>query len=329
MLRTLAAALFLVSGSAFAEDTSARNTFDESVPSNDGTETPNFAVLASGPDGIEVRRYEPVIEAFTTVEASDARAAANEAFMTVAGYIFGANEGGDGGPTKIDMTAPVRTTSGAPHRHDGPGADDGRSESKGGNTLDEDGSYTIAFVMPSKWTMESLPKPKDPAVALRKVPTEVRAALPFKGERGPRGGRGRGEAPARMAGGARLDGDRRGDAERLRRPERFVGRAALRGVHPRDEVGNVELRGRGNRRPLRRAHGSGRGRDDVLPAGRNDDHHRPHRRAGRRCATKASARRWWSARSPTCALAGRKIMPLCPFAAAQFRKHPEWTDLRA
>lgn len=25
--------------------------------------------------------------------------------------------------------------------------------------------------------------------------------------------------------------------------------------------------------------------------------------------------------------AGKKIMPLCPFAAAQFRKHPEWSDL--
>jgi hypothetical protein len=25
--------------------------------------------------------------------------------------------------------------------------------------------------------------------------------------------------------------------------------------------------------------------------------------------------------------AGRKIMPLCPFAVSQFRKHPEWRDL--
>ena len=25
--------------------------------------------------------------------------------------------------------------------------------------------------------------------------------------------------------------------------------------------------------------------------------------------------------------AGKKIMPLCPFAAAQFRKHPEWHDV--
>jgi len=25
--------------------------------------------------------------------------------------------------------------------------------------------------------------------------------------------------------------------------------------------------------------------------------------------------------------AGKKIMPLCPFAAAQFRRHPEWADV--
>lgn len=25
--------------------------------------------------------------------------------------------------------------------------------------------------------------------------------------------------------------------------------------------------------------------------------------------------------------AGKKILPLCPFAAAQFRRHPEWTDV--
>jgi predicted GNAT family acetyltransferase len=25
--------------------------------------------------------------------------------------------------------------------------------------------------------------------------------------------------------------------------------------------------------------------------------------------------------------AGRKILPLCPFAAAQFRRHPDWADV--
>lgn len=27
--------------------------------------------------------------------------------------------------------------------------------------------------------------------------------------------------------------------------------------------------------------------------------------------------------------AGKKIIPLCPFAAAQFRRHPEWADVLA
>ncbi len=26
-------------------------------------------------------------------------------------------------------------------------------------------------------------------------------------------------------------------------------------------------------------------------------------------------------------VSGRKIIPLCPFAAAQFRRHPEWADV--
>ena len=26
-------------------------------------------------------------------------------------------------------------------------------------------------------------------------------------------------------------------------------------------------------------------------------------------------------------LAGKRILPLCPFAAAQFRRHPEWADV--
>jgi hypothetical protein len=25
--------------------------------------------------------------------------------------------------------------------------------------------------------------------------------------------------------------------------------------------------------------------------------------------------------------AGKKLVPLCPFAAAQFRRHPEWSDV--
>lgn len=148
------------------------------------TETPSYEVLTA--DGaVEVRRYAPVIEAVTTVEASDARAAANKAFMTVASYIFGANETAEGGRAKIDMTAPVRTTAGsgtridmtAPVRTTAPGSE--------GGSLDGGGAYTIAFVMPARWTMATLPRPKDEAVRLREVPAETLAALRFTGERSP------------------------------------------------------------------------------------------------------------------------------------------------
>ena len=141
-------------------------------------ETPSYEVLAADGD-VEVRRYAPVIEAVTTVEAPDARAAANKAFMTVARYIFGENETAEGGSAKIDMTAPVRTTAGtridmtAPVRTTAPGS------------LDDGGGYTIAFVMPSKWTLATLPKPKGDAVQLREVPAETLATLRFSGERGP------------------------------------------------------------------------------------------------------------------------------------------------
>ena len=175
MLRILA----IAAAALLAVNAPGVTTHAESVPSNDGTETPEFAVQAEGPDGIAVRRYEPMIEAYTTVEAPDARSAANKAFMTVAGYIFGANEGANGSQ-KISMTAPVKTTSGTRIDMTAPVQTSGR------NTLDEDGPYTIAFVMPSKWTLDTLPKPTDEAVKLRAVPREVVAVLPFTGERDPK-----------------------------------------------------------------------------------------------------------------------------------------------
>ena len=141
-----------------------------SAQAADEIETPPYETLAA--DGaIEVRRYAPLVEAYTSVEAESARKAANRAFMTVAGYIFGGNEGGAkiamtapvrSSGTRIAMTAPVRTTS--------------------SGTVNEAGRYEVAFVMPSKWTMETLPAPKDGRVKLRKVPAQTLAALRFTGE---------------------------------------------------------------------------------------------------------------------------------------------------
>ena len=49
----------------------------------------------------------------------------------------------------------------------------------------EDG-WVIRFFMPSKWTMETLPTPKDDRVKLVTVPPETVAVLRFSGDRGPK-----------------------------------------------------------------------------------------------------------------------------------------------
>ena len=59
------------------------------------------------------------------------------------------------------MTAPVTT------RPEGDGAD----------------RYTVQFMMPSRYTMETLPAPRDPNIALREVPRRDIVALRFKGNR--------------------------------------------------------------------------------------------------------------------------------------------------
>lgn len=39
----------------------------------------------------------------------------------------------------------------------------------------------MSFVMPSKYTKETLPKPKNPDVAIIEVPSHLAAALTFRG----------------------------------------------------------------------------------------------------------------------------------------------------
>lgn len=114
------------------------------------TEEPKHRVLETR-DGFEVRLYEPQVVAETVVEG-EFGGGGNEGFRRVAGYIFGGNDGG----RKIAMTAPV--------------AQEKRGE-----------GWTVAFTMPSELTRAALPKPNDPRVTLREVPTRRVAAVTFSG----------------------------------------------------------------------------------------------------------------------------------------------------
>lgn len=126
-------------------------------------ETPKYTVVEEK-DGYEIREYAAYIRAEVTLEGKY-RETLYDGFRKVADYIFGNNAGKSGiamtapvmqqQPEKIAMTAPVMQDQGA------------------------DGRYTVAFVMPSSYTMDTLPKPNNAEVSLREVPKQRFAVLRF------------------------------------------------------------------------------------------------------------------------------------------------------
>ena len=132
------------------------------------TEEPKYSVLEKE-SPFELRSYEPMILAEVQVEG-DLDEASSQGFRLIAAYIFGQNQASQKmamtAPVTIDeqsvksekiaMTAPVGIESSA-------------------------GKWTVSFVMPSQYTMETLPKPLNPTVRLRQIPATKRAVITFSG----------------------------------------------------------------------------------------------------------------------------------------------------
>ena len=114
----------------------------------------------------EIRQYQPQIVAETTVEA-DFDEAGNMAFRRLFNYISGENRKDE----SIAMTAPVNQKA--------------RSEkiamTAPVNQQKSEGKYAISFVMPSKYTRETLPEPLDANVRLREIPSRKMAAIRYSG----------------------------------------------------------------------------------------------------------------------------------------------------
>lgn len=115
-------------------------------------EEPKYEVL-SVKDGYEIREYKSYSIAETTIpEERDRNEAARKGFPIVAGYIFGNNTKKD----KIAMTVPVNT-----------------------EREDVQGSYKISFVLPSEYTLKTLPIPNDSRVQIREIPSRKIAVKSF------------------------------------------------------------------------------------------------------------------------------------------------------
>jgi hypothetical protein len=113
-------------------------------------EIARYEVIESDGD-IEIRSY-PALIAAEVVRIGSRDEAVRGGFRPLAGYIFAKERSGE----KIAMTAPVIQKS------------DGRT-------------WTISFIMPAQYSLDSLPAPSDSDIHLREIPPMRRAAIRFSG----------------------------------------------------------------------------------------------------------------------------------------------------
>jgi hypothetical protein len=119
--------------------------------STKGTPQQPYTVLKTLGD-LELRHYPEALVASVVKPGNTYKEISGPGFRSLAGYIFGGNES----TQEIAMTAPVHMEMGAD-------------------------SSRMRFVMPVDLTMETLPRPNDPAVHLERAPEEVLAVMRFGG----------------------------------------------------------------------------------------------------------------------------------------------------
>jgi SOUL heme-binding protein len=130
-------------------------------------EQPKYKV-AERSGNIEIRDYAPLIVAEAEVKG-ERREAISKGFRLIADYIFGNNTAA----RKVPMTTPVTQQGNEKIAMTAPVTQQG-----GDNT------WRVRFIMPSKYTMETLPKPNNPAVKLKEVPAKRFAVIRFSGMAG-------------------------------------------------------------------------------------------------------------------------------------------------
>ena len=137
-------------------------------------EQPKFTVVQTHPD-YEIRKYEPYIVAEVVVPGPESEAG-NQAFSLLGGYIFGKNKG----ERKLEMTAPVVQT---------PVANSSTAPAKIEMTApvvqtpvgNGASGFLVQFMMPSAYTLATLPEPLDAKVKLRQVEGKTVAAHTYSG----------------------------------------------------------------------------------------------------------------------------------------------------
>ncbi len=127
-------------------------------------EQPKYKVLETQ-GNIEIREYAPMIVAEVEVRGERMKAL-NQGFRLIADYIFGNNLSS----TKVPMTAPVTQAAGEKIAMTAPVTQDGSGD-----------IWKVRFVMPQAYTLDTLPKPRNPAVHLISTPARRLVVIRFSG----------------------------------------------------------------------------------------------------------------------------------------------------
>jgi len=128
---------------------------------------PAFTVEQSGPD-VEIRRYEPMVVASTSVKG-DFEAAGETAFQPLFEYISGANDA----KQEIPMTAPVVALADEPSQRIPMTAPVIASR--------KDNQWQYQFVLPADMSVATAPEPTNPAVKIDARPARKMAVWQFSG----------------------------------------------------------------------------------------------------------------------------------------------------
>lgn len=114
---------------------------------------------------IELRDYDPMIVAEVSVRGNRENAI-GDGFRLIADYIFGNNISSQ----KVSMTAPVIQQPSEKIAMTAPVTQQGG-----------EGLWDVQFVMPSDYTMQTLPKPNNPDVILKEIAGKRFAVIRFSG----------------------------------------------------------------------------------------------------------------------------------------------------
>jgi hypothetical protein len=129
----------------------------------------------------EVRQYAPLIVAETWVDG-DMSAASGKGFRLIADYIFGNNKMPHSAQSaKVAMTAPVTMEPQSASSKIAMTAPVAMEPAPGAAGLAGAQRWRVHFVMPSQYSMATLPTPNNAAVTLREVPAKRVAVATYSG----------------------------------------------------------------------------------------------------------------------------------------------------